>query len=213
MKAVIYLAGALVWIYIFYHLDFTRLDWPSNVYYLNCWRENLREWNVPPTCEPKLGFVNQNMLTWAYPFYLAALLSWLPDRVCFCVMWLINYTIGFWGAVKLWEFPRHDSCVPAEMRLRTGYTHRAGRAEGVVSLSTSCGSVASMFEAALIRPRSITGELGFGLFWFLFNFNGFQVLKLEAGHVQNAGYLLTPWLLYFVSRSYRVASSSSGNGA
>lgn len=103
MKLCIFIAGALVWIYLFAHMDLTRLDWPSNRYYLECWRENIAARRFPPTCEPKYGFAGENMLTWAYPFFIPGLLSvWFSDRVTFCLYWLMHYTLGFWGAVKLW---------------------------------------------------------------------------------------------------------------
>lgn len=202
MKAAIYLAGALIWIYIFYHLDLTRLDWPSNVYYLNCWRENLAEWNFPPTCEPKLGFHGTNMMYWAYPFYLASLFSWLPDRVAFCLVWLINYTIGFWGAVKLWGLNEkrtegvayQSSEDSSAMDDAFSPTSRMGR---VLSGRPRAALCVDLLAQALQRA---TARIGFALFWFLFCFNGFMVLKLEAGHIQNAGYLLIPGFLYLVKR-------------
>lgn len=42
--------------------------------------------------------------------------------------------------------------------------------------------------------------LAFAAFWFLFNFNGFQTMKLQAGHVQNGAYLLIPGFLYLLRR-------------
>ena len=107
MKFAIFLAGALVWIGMFRTMDFTKRDWPSNVYYLHCWRINIQARHWPPTCEPQLGFAGTNMLTWAYPFFIPGLLSvYLSDRVTFCLYWLLHYTIGFWGACKLFEFEK-----------------------------------------------------------------------------------------------------------
>jgi hypothetical protein len=81
----------------------------------------------------------------------------------------------------------------------------------VFTLYWLTGYVLGFFGAVKLFPASIiAGPINtlnriavsahFAIFWFLFNFNGYMVGHLLAGHIQLVGYFGIPWFFYAVRR-------------
>ena len=117
-------------------------------------RGGLETHSIPWTA-PLTDFATDRVFAWPYPLFSPVILlsPWFSDRVIFTLYWLLGYSVGFVGAVKLFD---------------------------------------DVWKLAV--------------FWLVFNFNGYMVGHLLAGHIQLVGYFLIPWFLYALHSRVRLIS-------